>query len=174
MAPAKPSARRIINTFLAVLLIPAGLAVLVGYFLPDINQKNNLLPKEFWSGPYEVRPVFIKVKVPSFDQVFPVITKKVIENESDFQERYKVVKNNNFLEKKLSQIDFETSDVSFIVYNVHSLEPALENFIKKFEGELGLPLSVNLYWTGKNATGLSKHFDGHDLFILQIEGSKNW
>ncbi|WP_199332827.1 cupin domain-containing protein [Nostoc sp. FACHB-190] len=36
------------------------------------------------------------------------------------------------------------------------------------------PTKINLYMSPKNSQGFPPHFDDHDVFILQVEGSKNW
>lgn len=41
-------------------------------------------------------------------------------------------------------------------------------------GALGTGVNVNLYMTPANSQGLSVHFDTHDVFILQVDGAKEW
>lgn len=36
------------------------------------------------------------------------------------------------------------------------------------------PIGANIYLTPARASGLRPHFDDHDAFILQLEGSKDW
>lgn len=36
------------------------------------------------------------------------------------------------------------------------------------------PVQVNIYLTPKNAQGFSAHFDTHDVFVLQLAGTKRW
>jgi ribosomal protein L16 Arg81 hydroxylase len=38
----------------------------------------------------------------------------------------------------------------------------------------GCPATANIYWTPKSARGLGKHFDLHDVIIVQVLGSKGW
>lgn len=42
------------------------------------------------------------------------------------------------------------------------------------EVELNFPVQVNAYITPPHATGLVPHYDGHDVLVLQIQGSKVW
>ncbi len=44
---------------------------------------------------------------------------------------------------------------------------ALENFFH-------FPAGANVYVTPRNAQGFPAHFDSHDVFVLQVEGAKNW
>jgi len=45
---------------------------------------------------------------------------------------------------------------------------------RELEGTLHHPVAANLYFTPPQAQGFLPHFDTHDVFILQIEGSKIW
>ncbi|CCI04793.1 cupin domain-containing protein [Microcystis aeruginosa] len=36
------------------------------------------------------------------------------------------------------------------------------------------PVLINLYMSPKNSQGFQAHFDTHEVFIVQVEGSKNW
>ena len=38
----------------------------------------------------------------------------------------------------------------------------------------GCPVHANLYLTPKGAQGFHAHFDGHEVFVLQLEGTKHW
>lgn len=40
--------------------------------------------------------------------------------------------------------------------------------------ELGHPVQVNSYITPPQSQGFAPHYDTHDVFVLQIEGSKRW
>ncbi|BAY45249.1 putative cupin 4 family protein [Scytonema sp. HK-05] len=45
---------------------------------------------------------------------------------------------------------------------------------RKLQVFLNHPVGINLYMSPKNSQGFAAHFDSHDVFILQVEGSKNW
>lgn len=47
-------------------------------------------------------------------------------------------------------------------------------FCRNLETFFNFLVNVNLYMTPKGAQGLSPHFDDQDVFILQVEGSKQW
>lgn len=42
------------------------------------------------------------------------------------------------------------------------------------ERELGHPVQVNAYLTPADAAGLGRHSDRHDVFVLQLSGTKRW
>lgn len=55
----------------------------------------------------------------------------------------------------------------------HSWKP-LSNFYRSLESIFNHCVHVNMYMTPKNSQGFPPHFDTHEVFILQIEGSKLW
>ncbi|HEY9668372.1 MAG TPA: cupin domain-containing protein [Coleofasciculaceae cyanobacterium] len=50
----------------------------------------------------------------------------------------------------------------------------LAAMVRNWETSLHHPISVNLYLTPQNSKAFHPHFDNHDVFILQIEGEKDW
>ncbi|PSP17357.1 MAG: cupin [Cyanobacteria bacterium QS_8_64_29] len=65
---------------------------------------------------------------------------------------------------------------TLIIDGVHKKIPAIAELASAVQYELGLGHSaqVNAYcsWSGKQ--GFDRHYDTHEVFILQIEGSKEW
>ena len=52
--------------------------------------------------------------------------------------------------------------------------PALTLFCRTLENELCHPCQTNVYLTPPGAQGAKPHYDTHDVFVLQVEGSKKW
>ena len=52
--------------------------------------------------------------------------------------------------------------------------PALTSMCRGLERELSFPLQANAYLTPARAQGAKYHYDTHDVFVLQIVGSKRW
>lgn len=52
--------------------------------------------------------------------------------------------------------------------------PSLTRFCRALECELSFPLQANIYLTPPGAQGARPHYDTHDVFVLQIAGSKKW
>jgi hypothetical protein len=50
----------------------------------------------------------------------------------------------------------------------------LQALCRNLERELGVTALANLYWTPPGSQGLPAHWDGHDVLVLQIAGSKRW
>jgi ribosomal protein L16 Arg81 hydroxylase len=57
---------------------------------------------------------------------------------------------------------------------MHRLNPNLGQLCAKLNQQLGHQFQTNLYLTPANGQGFSAHWDNHDVFILQVMGSKNW
>jgi mannose-6-phosphate isomerase-like protein (cupin superfamily) len=45
---------------------------------------------------------------------------------------------------------------------------------RHLEGYFGCPVHTNLYLTPPGAKGFDAHYDTHEVFVLQIEGTKHW
>jgi ribosomal protein L16 Arg81 hydroxylase len=56
--------------------------------------------------------------------------------------------------------------------NHHSLP--IRDLVLRLSSELGERLGCNLYVSRTDVPGLQRHFDDHDVFVLQLEGSKQW
>lgn len=52
--------------------------------------------------------------------------------------------------------------------------PALRSLLRGLEKDLSFPLQANAYLTPARAQGARYHFDTHDVFVLQIAGTKHW
>jgi hypothetical protein len=46
--------------------------------------------------------------------------------------------------------------------------------IRALEGELSTRFQANIYLTPSSAKGFHPHYDSHDVFVAQVEGSKHW
>ena len=63
---------------------------------------------------------------------------------------------------------------SIVINGIDRRWPPISGFAMDLQRELAQRIGVNLYLTPANAQGLLPHVDGHDVFVLQIEGTKNW
>ena len=52
--------------------------------------------------------------------------------------------------------------------------PASAALCRNLERFFGCPVHANMYLTPKGAQGFHAHFDGHEVFVLQLEGTKHW
>jgi ribosomal protein L16 Arg81 hydroxylase len=63
---------------------------------------------------------------------------------------------------------------TLIINGVHKLIPEITIFASEVKYELGYGVQVNAYssWSGRQ--GFSSHYDTHEVFILQVDGTKQW
>ncbi|MCB1015928.1 MAG: hypothetical protein KDB10_12550 [Acidimicrobiales bacterium] len=52
--------------------------------------------------------------------------------------------------------------------------PPLRDFCAALAGELGHRVQANAYLSPPDAEGFDLHYDTHDVFVLQVEGTKQW
>ncbi|MFP5326107.1 MAG: cupin domain-containing protein, partial [Acidimicrobiia bacterium] len=52
--------------------------------------------------------------------------------------------------------------------------PPVASFCRELESALGHAVQANAYLTPAGAAGLDPHHDTHDVFVLQVHGSKAW
>ena len=64
--------------------------------------------------------------------------------------------------------------VTIILDHMQRRIPALGTLCRDLETELGTTFSTNLYLTPPHGGGFKVHYDTHDVFILQVAGSKEW
>lgn len=63
---------------------------------------------------------------------------------------------------------------TLILNNLHERVPRLAQFAAALQRELGHPTQINLYLSPPTQQGFNCHYDTHEVFILQIDGVKEW
>jgi ribosomal protein L16 Arg81 hydroxylase len=63
---------------------------------------------------------------------------------------------------------------TLILDQMHNHHPKLAQLCRALGPELGHRFQTNLYLTPPNGRGFTPHWDNHDVFILQVVGSKHW
>ncbi|MBA2361760.1 MAG: hypothetical protein H0V79_12665 [Actinobacteria bacterium] len=63
---------------------------------------------------------------------------------------------------------------TIVLQGLHLTHPEVTAFCRSLEAALGHPAQANAYYTPRAAQGLPVHHDTHDVFVLQIAGSKRW
>ena len=63
---------------------------------------------------------------------------------------------------------------TIVLQGLHRIWPPLIDFTRHLAGELRQPLQVNAYLTPPGNQGFSTHYDTHDVFVLQVDGTKRW
>jgi ribosomal protein L16 Arg81 hydroxylase len=63
---------------------------------------------------------------------------------------------------------------TIILSYLDNVVPALTLFCRSLEREFSFPFQTNVYLTPARAKGFKPHYDTHDVFVLQVAGSKQW
>jgi len=63
---------------------------------------------------------------------------------------------------------------TLVLQALHRLWPPLIDFSAALADELGHPVQINAYLTPPQSQGFSSHYDVHDVFVLQLAGTKRW
>jgi len=63
---------------------------------------------------------------------------------------------------------------SMVVNRIHELDPKIGELVRALEAETGEPMNVNLYLSPPARAAFPRHFDRHDVFVLQLYGHKVW
>jgi len=64
---------------------------------------------------------------------------------------------------------------TLVLNSLHRTHPPVGRFCRQLAADLGHPTQCNAYLTpGGGARGFAYHHDTHDVFILQLSGTKTW
>ncbi|WP_067501524.1 cupin domain-containing protein [Actinoplanes sp. TFC3] len=63
---------------------------------------------------------------------------------------------------------------TLVLQGLHRIWPPLIDYARRLGEELRQPLQVNAYLTPAGNKGFATHYDTHDVFVLQVEGTKRW
>jgi ribosomal protein L16 Arg81 hydroxylase len=63
---------------------------------------------------------------------------------------------------------------TLVLDQLHKTDPKLSLLCRGLAPELGHRFQTNLYLTPPHGRGFTPHWDNHDVFILQVLGSKHW
>jgi hypothetical protein len=74
-------------------------------------------------------------------------------------------------DKVLEQV---ADGATLVLQALHRTWPPLVRFGSTLSSELGHPVQINCYLTPPQNQGFAPHYDTHDVFVLQVAGSKRW
>lgn len=63
---------------------------------------------------------------------------------------------------------------SIVLQAFHRTSIPLVKLVQRLEKHFNFPLQTNIYLTPASSQGFNAHFDNHDVFLLQVYGSKIW
>lgn len=71
-------------------------------------------------------------------------------------------------------LDLFATGTTVVLQGLQRWWPAAAAFCRDLELALGHAVQANAYLTPEGAAGLAPHHDTHDVFVLQVAGSKHW
>ena len=71
-------------------------------------------------------------------------------------------------------LDLFGDGATIVLQSLQRWWPPVARFCRDLEGVLGHAVQANAYLTPPDAEGLTPHHDTHDVFVLQVHGSKQW
>lgn len=66
------------------------------------------------------------------------------------------------------------SGASVVINGAHKYHNPLALFCRSIEKSFSHPVQANAYFTPPHSQAFKTHFDDHDVFVLQVSGSKHW
>lgn len=63
---------------------------------------------------------------------------------------------------------------TIVLNGIHERWPSVQQLSKELSCDLNLHTQVNAYLTPASSQGFPRHFDDHDVLVIQVEGSKVW
>ena len=157
---------------------------------PDLSLQWILDPvarDEFFDAYWEARPLVVARDAPgyfdpllSLDEIDRVITTlnlshpdlQLVSSAEDIRAQQYTYRSGMVDVAKLYQ--YFADGATIILPQLHTRVPALAAFCRALEREFSSRFQTNIYMTPGNAQGFKPHYDTHDVFVLQIAGSKNW
>lgn len=153
-------------------------------FLDNLSLQTLVAPvpeAEFRAHYWEQKPLFVSRGNPDYygnlftlDDFDEAITRspsyvKLANAENKKNQQYKPVVEG--LEAVLADM---REGGTLVLDQLHNTDPKLSLLCRALAPELGHKFQTNLYLTPPHGKGFTPHWDNHDVFILQVLGSKHW
>lgn len=71
-------------------------------------------------------------------------------------------------------LDLFAGGATLVLQGLHRTWSPIREFAADLAADLGHPVQVNAYVTPPQNTGFSDHYDVHDVFVVQVAGTKTW
>lgn len=70
--------------------------------------------------------------------------------------------------------DLFADGATVVLESLHNYSVPIRDFCRDLEAELRRGTQVNVYITPPGAQGFATHVDSHDVFVVQVHGTKHW
>ncbi len=144
-------------------------------------------PDTFFNEYWEQRPLILSRKEPGYySELFSIkeldsvlfFTRpkppeiRVVQNQQELLPDKYVKPDGSLNLNQLYKVHYEGQ--TLIVNGLQQFWKPLAIFCRTLQSFLNHAVVANTYLSPKNSKGLLPHFDTHDVFVLQVEGSKHW
>src|SRR5579883_2055394 len=144
-------------------------------FLEGLSLSTLVAPvtaEEFRTKYFERQPLIVNRRNPDYyDNLFTLE-----EFDAAMARTPEYVKVTNAVTNKTNQ--YRLSDIrdgsTLVLDQLQKSDPKLGELCRVLSAQLGPRFQTNLYLTPPNGKGFTPHYDNHDVFILQVVGSKHW
>lgn len=145
-----------------------------------------LSEKTFFENYYEQRPLYRArrhrhIKDSTFkEHILRSLTEGRISYDNiDLAHNGNIIARESFLntrdELDLTKISaHHHAGATLIINDFHKYDKSTSELNSNFQKWFSSPCGANLYITPAHQQGFSAHFDPHDVFVLQVEGKKQW
>jgi hypothetical protein len=99
------------------------------------------------------------------DKIFNVVGGQMLPEEDDAPKHYCSAE---------ESLDGWAEGKTLIISGIDRQLPSVNALARGLEGELKCRIWCNLYLTPARGHGFETHYDPHDVFVLQLNGSKRW
>jgi ribosomal protein L16 Arg81 hydroxylase len=154
-------------------------------FLQNLSLSSLIAPvteEEFRSRYWERQPLIVHRKRPDYyDGLFSLDDfEEAITRSPDYVKMANAAtqKNKSYQSVVSAGVEAVLDDMrdggTLVLDQLHHREPKLRLLCRVLAAELGHRFQTNLYLTPAQGKGFTPHWDNHDVFILQVVGSKDW
>lgn len=154
-------------------------------FLENLTLASLIAPiseSEFRERYWELEPVVVHRRDPDYyDDLFTLADfDEAITRSPDYIKLANAETKKNTSYRPSSALGLEAvlndmrSGGTLVLDQLHNREPKLNLLCRALAPEFGHRFQTNLYLTPPNGKGFTPHWDNHDVFILQVVGSKHW
>jgi cupin superfamily protein len=147
-----------------------------------------LSPDEFFKNYYEKRPLLIEGKDPArFSSLLSIhaIDRYLATSTPRHPDVFLVdaareLKADDYAFPDSGRIDLPrayqlfSSGATISLGQMHERLPSLAALCRAVEHTFSSHFQTNIYLSPRNAQGFKTHYDSHDVFVLQVAGSKHW
>ncbi len=154
---------------------------------PRLNLEALLSPvstADFFSRHWETEPLFVRrgdatlyaslLEPPELERLVPLATRDNTQAVETLGDPAGPAADVRQLKSADEAMEAYGRGATLRVNGVQSLSPPLGALSQSLEQEFGCPVNVNLYATPAGARGAVRHYDTHDVLVLQVAGRKTW